>query len=741
MIKNKKGLYFGHELIKMEKKKISISLNTILIPVILLSLFAFSMWTRLGTMKAKTILDYDPWWQYRYAKTIVENNLKAPKWDILSFFPPGRPIGKTMGWEYTMILFYKILSPFIKNFTFMEAAKLAPALMVGLASISAFFLGRVLSNKWGGVLTGIFAASTPTFIGVSMAGYCDTDAVVVFYTFLCIFSIFLALKKKKIFYYVFAFLVNVLFIFNWWFGWYISFFFFLFIPSLVGYKLFESLIYDKKINLSKIWKDVKSVIVPLFVFILALNLFGIVFNFGNTLQFVRIGMGFAGGAGGNIVNVSVAELQPINILTKSGFMAIAGRVGMGPILLFIIGLPLLVVYKIYKKEKVGITEIFLFMWSVLTFYLILHGVRFSLLFSCAVTAAAGYVFGNLVKLLKKDIVGITVFGIVGLLVLIFVSNALTFANQSSAMEVGQNWLDMLDWLNENADQNAIVSTWWDPGHIIAGYTDLRVHGDGAHCGKGECLPYPHDTRIQDMGRIMSTTNETEAVELLEKYMDLTDKDCEEVKEKYGDIVPREACEPASEMYFIASSDLIGKFTWMNYFGGYRAPIASSQDFERNPGICCPSTPKTEPGQMSCGEFADQGRGVWVWCPWIFSFTDQQQDQEGNPVYVYDYSGLKMAVVQKGEQLIPIYSNKYVINNMLFYNQGQEQRLDLSNATLNLQKIDGLVWVDPGFNNLIYFAPSLKDSIFTRTFFFDGKDLDHFELVFSNSEIKLFKVNF
>jgi hypothetical protein len=148
--------------------------------------------------------------------------------------------------------------------------------------------------------------------------------------------------------------------------------------------------------------------------------------------------------------------------------------------------------------------------------------------------------------------------------------------------------------------------------------------------------------------------------------------------------------------------------------------------------------------MSCGEFADQGRGVWVWCPWIFSFQGQQQDQQGNPVYVYDYSGLKrlkMAIVQQGGQLIPIYNNKYVINNLVFYSQDGEEIVDLSDIEMGLEKIDGMLWVDPNFQNAIYFAPSIKDSIFTELFFFNGKNLENFELVFSNSEIKLFKVNF
>jgi hypothetical protein len=296
-------------------------------------------------------------------------------------------------------------------------------------------------------------------------------------------------------------------------------------------------------------------------------------------------------------------------------------------------------------------------------------------------------------------------------------------------------------LKKNADKNSLVATWWDPGHIITGYTGLKVHADGAHCGPGACIPYNHNIRIQNMGRILSTSDEKEAVEILEKYRGLTKEQCQEVKNKFGDIVPDEACKPVNEMYFISSSDLIGKFTWLNYFGGYRAPIKSNEDFAVNPGVCCASTPKTEPGQTSCGEFANKGMGVWVWCPWVFSFKEVKQDQEGNPVYIYDYGGLTMAIVQKNNQLIPVYNNRFIINHMTFFSQDQMQNMDLANSSTTLEKIDGLVWVDPGFRSLIYFAPDIKDSIFIRTFFYNGEGLKNFKLVFSNSEIRLYNVTF
>lgn len=724
--------------IEIKFKKIDPKGVILLVALIMVTLFA--MWTRMGTYDTKTILDYDPHYFYRIAKMILDNGYKAPEWDLQSFFPPGRPPNESFGWAYTIIILFKILEIF--GFTFLEAAKLSSVIFVGMSVIVGYLFGKKISGSAiGGLATGLFVSLTPTLIGVSMAGYCDTDVAVVFYTLLAFFSIILVLEKPKIYYYIFAVLANAIFIYNWWFGWYIPLLFIALIPALVVYKIFLKIMQKEKFDIKKILKETEFLWKPIAIIIVALNIISLIFGWDHILIFLLVGSGFTGGAGGNIVNVSVAELQPISIFTKAGFMSIAGRVGMGPTVLFLVGLPSIIIYKLIKKIEINYMEIMMVIWASVTFWLILHGVRFSLLFSCATSVAAGYVIGSLIVMLKKNIIAITIYGIIGISVLMFVSDSMAIANQSRAMEVGGNWIDMLDWLKDNADEKAIVSTWWDPGHILASYTGLRVHADGAHCSDTDCIPYHHNVRIQDMGRIMSTNDEQEAVDILEKYMGLTEEQCNRVKNEFGEKVPEEACEPASEMYFISSSDLIGKFTWMNYFGGYRAPISDQNSFTVNPGVCCAATPKTEPGQISCGEFADQGRGVWVWCPWMFNLETTSVDQDQNPVYIYDYSGLKMVIIQKPDRLIPVYLNNFVINYMVYYQNDEMIVIDNSDLETQMQKIDGMVWVDPGFRTMIYFAPPIKDSVFARTFFFDGEGLEHFEQVFKNGEIRLYRVNF
>ena len=724
-------------------RKFKLPFKAIIVLSCILLLIFLSMWVRMSTFEARTVLDYDPFWQYRHAKEILENNFRAPEWDSLSFSPPGRPNYKSQGWNYTMALFYKIASLFV-SIPFMEIAKLAPAIMAGLAVISAYLLGKFLTNEWGGLVTALFATLAPAFISVSMAGYCDTDATVVFYFFLSVFTIFLALEKRSIPYYILAILGNLAFVYNWGAGWITLMLFMAFLPILVIFRIIENIIHQRKVKveIKTIITELKPFIIPLSIVLLVTNVIAFFLGTSNIFSSILVGLRFTAIAGTPmIVNVSVAELQLINILTKSGFLSVAGRVGLLPTLMTLFGLPILVLYKLIKKIKINHAEIFLYVAALITFYLILRGVRFSLLFSCATAASTGYVIGELVKRLRKNIISATVFGILTLLALMFVSDAIQLGLAGQGMELSGNWYDLLDWLKENADEKALVATWWDPGHIISGYAGLRVHADGAHCSPTDCYPYDHNIRIQNMGKIMSTSDESEALDILEKYMQLTPEQCQEVKERYGDIVPEEACESVSEMYFISSNDLIGKFTWMNYFGGYRAPISSGADFQKNPGVCCAVTPKSEPDQIPCGEFADQGKGVWIWCPWVFGLKEVQQDDQGNPIYVYDYSGLTMSLVQKQLYILPVYNNQYLINHVTFFSDGQMRDIDLSDSGVNLEKIDGLVWIDPSFMNLIYFAPAIKDSIFTKTYFYDGKGLDHFQLVYSNPEIKLYKVNF
>ncbi|MEM5829244.1 MAG: STT3 domain-containing protein [Candidatus Aenigmatarchaeota archaeon] len=781
-----------------------------------------AVWIRSPSLGTPTVLDYDPWWFYRYAKMILDNSLKLPKWDIQSFSFPGRPVSPFHGWAYTIVFFHKLLNIFSPT-DFMQSAILSPLLMVALIPIPAFLLGKLLSNNFGGIVTALFAVLTPSFIGVSMAGYCDSDAPVVFYFFLSIFATLLALKKPKPIYILFATLANLLFVWNWGGGWITLILFTVFTFILPFFRIFEEFVhsFSFKLNIRKLFEEIHTIGWPIFLISLLTNIIsffifnstlftsffgGIAFTglglvirlfvllvllvwngvfvcyffnlvrrqtsaskrfyfsltfFGSLLFFYFIFSAFMIIPEKPLrVNVSVAELQPINILGREGFISVASRIGLLPTTLSF-GIFALAFYKIWKKEKISIEEIFFFFWLLSMFLLISRGVRFSLQFSIVAAVAGGYMIANykkypsitllillfalifLQQFFLKSIIDTAALLLISLIsflliykkeqkmmevlilslfifqLLFFISNSIQLG-QVSGMEISNNWYEALDWLVANSDKDTIVATWWDPGHILAGYSyykgnPFKVMADGAHCAE-DCVIYNHDIRISDMGRVFSTSNETEAVAILKKYTLLSSEQCKKVKETFGDIIydnilKEDPCKPADKMYVIASSDLIGKYYWLSFFGSY-----------------------------------DERKGVGEGRNFIQLGLTNYNQEKG----ILEYGNGIISLLQKDNKLIAILNIPWqgirnaIIKDMVYFYQGQQINQRIENATLN-----GLIFVDPSFRVVIFMDENIERAIFTNMFFFNGNGVEefdipklkHFELKYSNPEVKIFELKF
>jgi dolichyl-diphosphooligosaccharide--protein glycosyltransferase len=653
------------------------------------------------------VADYDPHWYYRHSVTVLKYWFNMPKWDILSFYPPGRPYEIHLGVEYTLAIFYKIISNFVK-ITFMQFFIIAPAIISGLSAIPAYIATRYLTkSKIAGLFTAFFAVLAPSFIGYSVAGYMDSKAFVVFYSFLSIFSLMFAMKRKDLIGYLTAIIVNLLFIYTWsGGGWYPLIAFLFFIPAVLIFRVFEDIIHKRslRIDLKPIIEEAKSLVIPFLIIMLVVNVITQVWLKENILISILSALGFIGLTPTLLVNISVAELQSINIFSLEGFQRVAGSVGFLPTVLTLFGLPVLILFKIWRRERIAFEEIFLFLFALVTFYMILHGVRFALIFSVATSLSAGYVIGNFynyLKSYKNQFLIAIFFGIILFYSLDLFSNAYVFGEQySRGYGIDENWRNALDWLKQHGNTTTLVATWWDPGHIIAGYTGLKVHADGAHCGPGTCIPYDHNIRIQDMGRIFSTSNEEEAYSILKKYTYLTKEQCDEVKKKYGNmiydnILKEDPCSNITKIYFIASNDLIGKYYWLTYFG-----TGTGRQY-----VVLPLT----------------GR-----------------DNQGNLVYG---NGI-LTLAFKDDKIVPILNIpsqgifNMVVRKLVFVYQGNQYSFDYSNAT---NKIDGLVFSDG--NTAIYMDPQTANSMFTRLYFFNGEGLKYFKLVYSNPEVKTFEVDF
>src|SRR3989338_7751727 len=142
-------------------------------------------------------------------------------------------------------------------------------------------------------------------------------------------------------------------------------------------------------------------------------------------------------------------------------------------------------------------------------------------------------------------------------------------SKSHGTVLSDNWYEALTWVNKNTPECSVVATYWDPGHFITGIGRRAVVFDGASQGDLYARQFNyseeglaverHDSninhivlykdgnkttaRIQDISTTLLTANETLAIEILKEYR-------------------KPGCD---SMYYIASSDLIGKSTWWTYF--------------------------------------------------------------------------------------------------------------------------------------------------------------------------------
>lgn len=776
--------------------------------VILLAIMGIAVWLRLFTSGFNLILDYDPWWFFRHAQEIIQNGFLPPTWDYLSYYPAGRPVDFYLGWSYTIAAFYQLVSSFMA-ISLTKFAGYFVTVFAAASAIPAYFVGKMITNRWGGLATAFFAVITPTFLSVSMAGYPDSDAVDVFYTFLVVATTLYALMKSgmmsfdsmnsfkntlvKYMPHVLPSLASFwLFAFNWNSSWYIYFIFLAFVPLMILFRIIESMIRGREVTVqsgtswllsllvSKIRENKSYIFAILLIgflgealtvltagwpfntlplhnqFVQGLNILG-TSSFGVILAVLLMGLfGAAAGAafgrmravavGGVIgaaimvmlsfigitgesllVNISVAELQLVNVFTSEGFQQIVARIGWAPMTLafaafFITGA------KLILRRHISPFEYFAVIWLLVSFWLITHGVRFSLLFSMAVATAAGFSIGSIIVQARRNMAFLsTVFAIFIIVSAFHINDNYQFTKSTGGLDINNNWREMLDWLKTNGDQDTLIVTWWDPGHIITGYTGLKVMADGAHCGPVSCTIYDHNTRIQDMGRVFSISSEEEALNILSKYRGLSDEQCSEVLQQFGGLVTEEACEPVKDMYVIASSDLIYKYYWLSYFG-----TGNGQNYVQ------------------------------------YNFNQGETDRLGAPTFVYYVPQQRLLseiiLVQQNNTVISIL-NQYelddsltpvtqtvrnaIIKNTVMFTEDSIVTYDATNTSGGQNLINGMSWLDPSAQYILFMQPQVRDSIFTNMYFFLGRGnanagiepLENFSLVYSNPEIRVFKVSF
>lgn len=687
---------------------------------LLVGIFLIALKIRLFTAGTEWLQAYDPYFHLRYTSYVVNNRL-LPAWDPLSYFPPGRPVTYSPLLYYMTGYIYLLLGGLFDSL--LELAKYSTAVYGALVIIPAYLAGKEFSDWKAGVLAAAFMGTIPAAIRRTSAGFYSTDPFVLFFSLLTIYFFARSFKKRDWLSYSLTAVSLVLFSLSWNQGWYIAFlaigsvFFYYIVLVLTGKEEWETKGKEKNImpplkkRVKKAYYPFKKLLIPIVVIfivavagsrLLGMDPVGIITEYVNFVL---------NPADVQIVNVSVAELQTLDVL-GGAWQELFARTSVALVFLF----PSLILL-LWKKRVLG--SLF-FVWTAFTFFFVTRGIRFMLIFAPAVSVAAGVALSEIYNRLKDlgkystliaflflasllaslsiPVLGVAIATLTTLsmlflkvdtdnnipdiskavlvctallsVIIVISQGAQVGAQQQVGEPISDDWQEAYNFLKHETAEDAVVGSWWDPGHRISGISQRRNIADGYHCPDKHCEP-GLNTRISDLGRTLITDDEDRAAEILEKYR--------------GE---------ASEVYWIASQDLIGKYQWPQYFA------------------------------TGCEAGDPQ-------CP-LYSMA-----------YIEDYTGNRLIyqagiyLEQQNDSWVPVIEGRdgrFMFERMLIQEAGEytEKTFDHDNV------IPGTIWVHPEFQFVTHIPEFQEDSLFSRMYFYED-DFENFDLAFSNNYVKIYQL--
>ncbi|MBU1728066.1 hypothetical protein KKA39_02045, partial [Patescibacteria group bacterium] len=314
---------------------------------------------------------------------------------------------------YFGVFLYKFVHFFSGNISLLNVVFLIPVIIIGLALIPAFFIGRKIAGNVGGFFAAIIVAINTALLGRTPAGFADTDAYNVFFPLLVLWLVLETLDadklKKKIIYAAAAGLSCGLFSRAWGGWWYV----FDFVLATLGIYIIYHLIINikKKRDVIAYFSvpKVKNSFISGGLFLLAsLICVSIISTFKTFISAFSSPLGVI-----TLKQVAISSVWP-NVMTTvaefntNALNTIVSQMG-GKILFFIAMLGILLT--ILKKDKEGSRDpkyaTFLIVWFIGTAYGFTKGIRFSILmvpaFAVAFGAGIGIIYEYLNQWLSKNI--------------------------------------------------------------------------------------------------------------------------------------------------------------------------------------------------------------------------------------------------------------------------------------------------------------------------------------------------
>jgi dolichyl-diphosphooligosaccharide--protein glycosyltransferase len=448
-----------------------------------------------------------------------------------------------------------------------------------------------------------------------------------------------------------------------------------------------------------------------------------------------------------------------------------------------------------KEKEQGVDakySILLGLWMLSTIYASVKGIRFTLLLVPAFAISFGITAGLIYKYLNSWITKelnvhkvITQVSITILLLLLLISpfkSAMATA-KNEVPSMNDAWWSSLDKINQLAEPDAIINSWWDFGHWFKYIGDRAVTFDGtsqnqpqAHWIGNSLLINEELTavgilRMLDCGannafdELNKVINDTpRSIDILYEIIVLEKDDAEDVLENKGlsseevdSVIQYTHCEPP-ENYYITSEDMVGKAGVWSHFGDWNFDRALMYN------------------TLNRKEYKkDKDKGV--------SFLQERFNMSENDAENIYYEVESISTNKEANDWIAEWHNYYGIQGCskvddetieCGFLQGTKVLINLDSLDANVSTQQGIMHPDvvvqiteegikkkefstsvtgagvtliPSGNNYIALLsrPKLADSMFTRLFYTDGHGLKYFdkfsdERGVSGGRIIVWKVN-
>ncbi|ABR54641.1 Oligosaccharyl transferase STT3 subunit [Methanococcus vannielii SB] len=492
-------------------------------------------------------------------ETMLEVDGKKVPYDTIQYAPPGRSVGPASILSVVTVIVYSIWNSIDPTVTMLNAAFWVSPLTSILIGIPVFFIIRrnTLSNIGG--LTGAFLIITsPSLLYKTSGGFADTNVFEILPLLFIVWMIMEAihaqnnLKKSIVFGSLAALFVGIypLMWSGWWYAFDIT------ASFLVLYTIYEYIIKSKNLKNVSLTSGIFLILGTALVSVTT-GISGFFNGILSPIGFTKITES-AHAVGWPNVFTTVSELAvpTVNeiIVNSVGdiWLFLAGIFGL--ILSF-------VSFRRHKKEYDIKYALYLTLWVLATFYASTKGIRFVALLTPPLAIGIGIFVGQIENILRRyekkiEYIFYPIIGILSVLTLIkfgseipdiilpttyvpiavylsIISGLLLLVYKLSdiisekdhrvkkifavllsvvivmpslaasvpfyvAPTMNNGWKESLDWIGSETPENAVVTCWWDNGHIYTWATRKMVTFDGGS---------QNTPRAYFVGRAFSTSDE------------------------------------------------------------------------------------------------------------------------------------------------------------------------------------------------------------------------------------------